>query len=167
VTLPAHGQLTLSASGGFSYTPVLNYAGPDVFTYKANDGTTDGNVATVTIQIAQVNDPPITEADAFTAVLNQPLDVPAPGVLRNDHDVEVEDTVPLHAQLVTGPTHGQLTLRADGRSLRAGPDYLGNGSFTTPPSTTRRRQHQHRDADDAIKAVTHAIVGGTTVRPAP
>ncbi|HMC69627.1 MAG TPA: Ig-like domain-containing protein, partial [Mycobacteriales bacterium] len=131
VTLPAHGQLTLSASGGFSYVPVLNYAGPDVFTYKANDGTSDGNVATVTIQILQVNDPPITEADTFTAVLNQTLDVPAPGVLRNDHDVEVEDTVPMHAQLVSGTTHGQLIFRPDG-SFSYVPDanYLGIDSFT-------------------------------------
>ena len=29
VTLPAHGMLTLSANGGFTYTPNLNYAGPD------------------------------------------------------------------------------------------------------------------------------------------
>ena len=36
VTLPAHGQLALGANGGFSYTPVANYAGPDSFTYRAS-----------------------------------------------------------------------------------------------------------------------------------
>src|SRR5262249_56616399 len=41
VTGPAHGTLTLSTNGGFTYTPSLNYNGPDSFTYKANDGQAD------------------------------------------------------------------------------------------------------------------------------
>ena len=39
--------LTLNADGSFTYTPAANYNGPDSFTYKANDGTADSNVATV------------------------------------------------------------------------------------------------------------------------
>jgi hypothetical protein len=39
VTGPAHGTLTLNASGSFSYTPASNYNGPDSFTYRASDGT--------------------------------------------------------------------------------------------------------------------------------
>src|SRR4029077_14734326 len=114
VTLPVHGQLALTSDGSFTYTPNPNYAGPDAFQYKASDGPSLSNAATVSIAVAQVNDPPVTEADAYTAVLNSPLDVAAPGVLANDHDIEVEDTAPLHAQLVTGPAHGQLTFNADG-----------------------------------------------------
>ncbi|MEO8681505.1 MAG: Ig-like domain-containing protein, partial [Vicinamibacterales bacterium] len=131
VTLPAHGMLTLGANGGFSYTPALNYAGPDAFTYRANDGTENGNIATAQILVNQVNDPPFTEADAFIAMLDQPLDVPAPGVLANDHDVEVEDTAPMHTQLVSGTSHGQLTLRSDG-SFTYVPDanFLGTDEFT-------------------------------------
>ena len=48
VTGPAHGTLTLNADGSFTYTPAANYNGTDSFTYKANDGTLDSNVATVT-----------------------------------------------------------------------------------------------------------------------
>src|SRR5262249_44329418 len=36
VTGPAHGTLTLNSDGSFTYTPALNYNGPDSFTYKAN-----------------------------------------------------------------------------------------------------------------------------------
>jgi hypothetical protein len=43
VTGPAHGTLTLNANGSFTYTPDANYNGADSFTYKANDGTADGN----------------------------------------------------------------------------------------------------------------------------
>src|SRR4029077_12161716 len=101
------------------------------FQYKASDGPSLSNAATVSIAVAQVNDPPVTEADAYTAVLNSPLDVAAPGVLANDHDIEVEDTAPLHAQLVTGPAHGQLTFNADGSfSYVPEPSYLGSDAFT-------------------------------------
>ena len=47
MTLPAHGQLALSANGGFSYTPALNYAGPDSFSYRAFDGTAYSHNAVV------------------------------------------------------------------------------------------------------------------------
>ena len=47
VTGPSHGTLTLNPSGGFTYAPASNYNGPDSFTYTANDGTNESNVATV------------------------------------------------------------------------------------------------------------------------
>src|SRR5213076_2798618 len=57
---PVHGTLTLNSNGGFSYTPALNYNGPDTFTYKANDGQADSAPATVSITVTPVNDPPGT-----------------------------------------------------------------------------------------------------------
>jgi uncharacterized delta-60 repeat protein len=54
VSDPAHGTLTLNADGTFSYTPNANYTGIDTFTYKANDGSLDSNVATVTLTITPV-----------------------------------------------------------------------------------------------------------------
>ncbi|MEN6546729.1 MAG: Ig-like domain-containing protein, partial [Armatimonadia bacterium] len=56
VTDPAHGSLTLNSDGSFAYTPTTDYVGDDTFTYKANDGALDSNVATVTIHVA--NDAP-------------------------------------------------------------------------------------------------------------
>jgi VCBS repeat-containing protein len=58
VSEPAHGTLTLSANGSFTYTPAANYNGADSFTYKANDGGLDSNVATVYITVNAVNDVP-------------------------------------------------------------------------------------------------------------
>jgi uncharacterized repeat protein (TIGR01451 family) len=51
VSGPAHGTLTLNVNGSFTYTPDTDYVGSDSFTYQANDGTTSGNIATVTISI--------------------------------------------------------------------------------------------------------------------
>src|SRR2546429_3378757 len=63
---PTHGTLTLTADGGFTYTPAANYNGPDSFTYKANDGSLDSNVATVLITVTAVNDAPVASDQAVT-----------------------------------------------------------------------------------------------------
>jgi hypothetical protein len=51
VSGPAHGTLTLNANGSFTYTPTTGYIGADSFTYKANDGTANSNVATVNLTV--------------------------------------------------------------------------------------------------------------------
>ncbi|MEA2422358.1 MAG: large repetitive protein, partial [Thermoleophilaceae bacterium] len=56
VTGPSHGNLTFNSNGSYSYTPAANYNGPDSFTYKANDGAADSNIATVNITVTAVND---------------------------------------------------------------------------------------------------------------
>ena len=48
---PEHGTLSLNSDGSFSYTPDAVFTGTDSFTYKANDGTVDSNIATVTIEV--------------------------------------------------------------------------------------------------------------------
>jgi VCBS repeat-containing protein len=55
---PAHGALTLNADGSFTYTPDADFNGPDSFTYRANDGALDGNVATVALTVTAENDEP-------------------------------------------------------------------------------------------------------------
>jgi hypothetical protein len=51
---PTHGTLTFNDDGSFSYTPAATFNGSDSFTYKASDGTADGNVATVSIRVNAV-----------------------------------------------------------------------------------------------------------------
>lgn len=60
---PVSGTLALDANGSFTYTPVPGFNGSVTFTYKANDGFQDSNnVATVTITVDAVNDPPTANA---------------------------------------------------------------------------------------------------------
>jgi VCBS repeat-containing protein len=128
VSGPTHGTLTLNANGSVSYTPAANYNGPDSFTYKANDGTVDSNVATVSITVNAVNDAPVAVNDGYSANEDTALTVPAPGVLGNDTDVESD---PLTAILVSGPTHGTLTLNANGSfTYTPAANYNGPDSFT-------------------------------------
>jgi len=65
---PAHGTLTLAANGNFTYQPEPNYFGPDSFTYRASDGTTQSNPATVQITVLPVADTPLAPtADVYIA----------------------------------------------------------------------------------------------------
>ena len=54
---PAHGQLTFKADGSFDYVPEPGFEGTDSFTYVANDGAADSNIATVSINVAAQPDP--------------------------------------------------------------------------------------------------------------
>src|SRR5512132_429023 len=70
VAPPSHGSLgpisnNLCAPGSpnsdtasVTYSPAGDYNGPDSFTYRANDGALNSNVATVTITVNPVNDVP-------------------------------------------------------------------------------------------------------------
>src|SRR5439155_15347512 len=66
VSGPSHGNLSLNANGSFTYTPTANFNGTDSFTYKANDGALDSNVATVVIAVAAVNDAPVAQNNRYT-----------------------------------------------------------------------------------------------------
>jgi len=54
VSNPSKGSLGNVSGTDVIYTPNANWNGIDTFTYKANDGALDSNVATVTIDIANV-----------------------------------------------------------------------------------------------------------------
>jgi subtilisin-like proprotein convertase family protein len=50
-TPPANGSLILNPDGSFTYTPDAGFEGQDSFTYYANDGFEDSNLALVTINV--------------------------------------------------------------------------------------------------------------------
>ena len=66
VAAPTHGTLTLNPDGSFDYTPAANYNGSDSFTFKANDGAADSNVATFAFTVTPVNDAPVAQGQNLT-----------------------------------------------------------------------------------------------------
>lgn len=54
---PAHGTVSLSTDGSFTYTPTAGFAGIDRFLYVGNDGTQDSNVGCVTVNVCQPHMP--------------------------------------------------------------------------------------------------------------
>lgn len=57
---PAHGTLTFTADGGFTYAPNAGFVGSDSFTYRATDGERLSELATVVINVTP---PPFMAAD--------------------------------------------------------------------------------------------------------
>lgn len=62
---PTNGQLVLNANGSFTYDPDDGFVGSDSFTYRANDGVSESNLSTVTLQVNLSNEavPDFTLAD--------------------------------------------------------------------------------------------------------
>ena len=129
VTDPTLGVVTLGSDGSFTYTPNANAHGTDSFTYKANDGSADSNIATVTITVTPVNDAPVAGDDGpYQALQDQNFTLTQPGVLADDSDVEGGA---LAAGNASDPANGTVTLNPDG-SFSYTPDngYVGPDSFT-------------------------------------
>jgi len=125
---PANGTLTLNSNGSFTYVHNGTNTFFDSFTYKANDGTNDGNTVNVNITISATNNAPIAQNDTYTVAHNGTTMIAAPGVLNNDTDLNSD---PITAIIVTGPVHGTLTLNSNGSFT-----YINNGGSATSDSFT-------------------------------
>ncbi len=119
-----HGHVVISAGGAFTYTPNANYNGADSFSFKANDGQVDSNVAAVTLTIAAVNDAPVSGNGS--ASINE--DTPLAGALPTASDVEGD---PIVYALAGAAAHGAAVVNADGTfSYTPNPNYNGPDSFS-------------------------------------
>ena len=124
----SNGTLTFNANGSFTYIPTANFNGSDAFTYRASDGTLPSNLATVAITVSAANDAPTAADDAYTTAEDTALTVDAPGVLVNDNDPDGDS---LHTVVESAPSHGTLTLDADGSfTYTPASDYSGSDAFT-------------------------------------
>jgi VCBS repeat-containing protein len=123
-----HGTLTLNSDGSFTYDPDPDYYGTDSFTYQAYDGEDYSNLATVTIDVASVNDPPVAVDDVAETVVDTPVDIP---VTDNDYDIDgtidtstvTIQTDASHGSTSVDPVTGVVTYTPD-------PGYIGSDSFT-------------------------------------
>ena len=123
VAQPTHGSLSAVAGYRVTYTPAANYFGTDSFTFKANDGTSDSNTATVSITVTPDNDPPVaqnqsveTEEDTAKIITLVATDV---------------DSTTLTYSIVAQPSHGSLSpVGGDKVVYTPAPNYFGSDSFT-------------------------------------
>ncbi|HOX38346.1 MAG TPA: FG-GAP-like repeat-containing protein [Candidatus Brocadiia bacterium] len=127
VANPAHGTLNLGSpdnDNAVTYIPAADFFGTDTFTFMANDGTADSNIATVTITVAPVNDAP-TASDT-TASTRADIAV---GVILPAADI---DNAPgdLTYALATPPAHGTVTITGNSATYTPNPAFFGDDSFT-------------------------------------
>ncbi|MBV1709605.1 MAG: tandem-95 repeat protein, partial [Erysipelothrix sp.] len=136
-----NGSLTFNADGTYTYTHNGSETTSDSFTFKVNDGDLDSNVATVSIEINPVNDPPVANDDSFTT--NEG------GI--HSHFVTGSDpeSDELEFILISGPVNGILTFNSDGTYT-----YTHNGSETTSDSFTFKVNDGELDSNVATVTIT-------------
>ena len=97
-------------------------------TWTVYDGTDYSAPQTSTITVTGVNDAPVAVNDSYATDEETALTVAGPGVLANDTDVDGDS---LSALLLTGPSHGTVTLNANGSfTYTPTANYNGADSFT-------------------------------------
>ena len=127
VTNPANGTASI-AGGLILYVPDSGFTGTDTFSYSVSDGQGGSDSASVVITVRLPGNQPVAADDFYNLGAENTLTVAAPGVLGND--VSPGGTS-LQAVLKSEPTHGTLTLNADGSftyTPQAG--YIGADQFT-------------------------------------
>ncbi|KKU31339.1 MAG: FG-GAP repeat protein [Candidatus Amesbacteria bacterium GW2011_GWC1_46_24] len=121
VSQPSNGAVT--HIGNIStYTPNENFNGYDSFTFKANDGIADSNVATISITVTPVSDTPVAQNASYSVDEDNNL-----AVTLGASDVD-GDT--LTYSIVTSTLNGQVNLTGNSVDYIPGDNYFGRDSFT-------------------------------------
>lgn len=121
VTPPAKGALTGTVPN-LTYTPSKDFNGSDSFTFKTNDGKLDSALATITITVRPVNDPPVATPQQVTTDEDTPIAIKLTGT-----DVDGDA---LTFIVVTPPAKGALSGMAPNLTYTPNKDYNGADSFT-------------------------------------
>jgi VCBS repeat-containing protein len=102
-----------------------------------------------------VNDAPVANNDSYATNEDTTLTIAAPGVLANDTDVDGNS---LTAALVTGPSHGTLTLNANGSFT-----YTPTLNYNGPDSFTYKANDGNLDSNTATVSITVNTVNDAPV----
>jgi hypothetical protein len=102
--------------------PNAEFNGSDSFTFKANDGLVDSDVATVSITVTAVNDPPVADDQAVTTAEDTSVAIT---LTASDADGD-----PLTYSIVTPPANGTLSGTAPNLTYAPNANYNGTDSFT-------------------------------------
>ncbi|MCK9593467.1 MAG: Ig-like domain-containing protein, partial [Methanoregula sp.] len=139
ITDPAHGTLTLNADGSFEYIPSPSWYGTDTFTYKANDGILDSNIATVTITINEVYEAPVADFTSTPSGLTVQFTSLFTGDwsscawdFENDGIVDSSDPNPSHTYPSAGTFTVKLTVTGPGGSDDQLSEITLNGPIDPP-----------------------------------
>jgi hypothetical protein len=125
---PAHGTLS-GTTPNLTYTPGVNYTGPDTFQFTATDLTTGltSSAATVSLIVAQV---PAATGQAVTVGENTAKGITLTGVAPNGD--------PLSFTVTAAPAHGTLSGTTPSLTYAPATSYTGFDSFrfTVTDTTT-------------------------------
>ncbi|WP_329045946.1 Ig-like domain-containing protein [Pseudomonas aeruginosa] len=154
---PTAAQGAASISGNkLSFTPAANWNGTAKVTYQATDSHgAKSNVATLTITVTPVNDPPAVD----DLTLTTPEDTPA-SITLPVHDVDLSFEGDSHTFAVVTPPeeeHGVASIVGNVLSFTPSQDWNGTLTFT----------YQATDSHGAVSNVGKITVTVTPVNDAP
>jgi VCBS repeat-containing protein len=168
VTQTAHGTVTVNGDGSFSYTPNANYNGPDSFTFKANDGFADSNIATENLTVNAVNDAPAAANGSSSGNENT--------VITGTLVATDIDSASLTFSRVAQAAHGTVTVNANGSfSYTPNAGYSGTDSFTfkandgaldsnvATENLTIKANHAPVAANGSASGDENTVINGTLV----
>ncbi|MEQ1814590.1 MAG: tandem-95 repeat protein, partial [Candidatus Nitrotoga sp.] len=125
------GTVLLNANGTVTFTPTANFSGAASFSYTASDGqgaNATSNSATVTVNVAAVNDAPVATADTLTATEDTAITYTAAQLTGNDTDA---DSNPLTLTGVASGSGGTVLLNANGTvTFTPNANFSGAASFS-------------------------------------
>ena len=150
VSNPSHGTLDLLLNGGFRYTPNPRFFGSDSFTYRANDGASDSNVATVTITVVHVNHAPVAA--------NQTLQLNEDGSVTFALNASDVDGDTLTFDVVAAPRNGTLSGNAPNLTYRPNAGFYGQDSLSFVASDGQSVSN-HATVTFDVAHVNHAPLG--------
>ena len=150
VTQALHGIAVVNADGTYTYTPVLDYNGPDTFSYQICDIDGDCDQAVVSITVSLTDDVPVAVDDSFTT----------------DEDIQISSTLSGNDtpsgdggnvwSLVTQSLHGTAVVNANGTfTYTPAANYNGTDTFTYRLCDT------DSDCDEATVTITITAVDDT------
>jgi|688.fasta_scaffold00410_1 cyclophilin family peptidyl-prolyl cis-trans isomerase len=131
-TPTAGGTVTIAPDGrSLRFTPAANFSGAGTFTYTAANAQGLSQVATVTVQLTEVNDPPNAVDDIVEVIQNSSQNVLS--VLTNDtqgNDTGVVETLAV-TNVGTGSAGGTIQIGSSGANIRYTPatGFVGTETF--------------------------------------
>jgi len=114
-----------------TYTPAPDFNGLDTFSYFVTDGLDSSNMATVTVTVNAVDDPPVCTDVSLNTETDTPLAISVDDDLLSTCTDPEGDTITLDS--TTQPTQPGSTLSDDGAgtlTYTPAPDFNGQDSFT-------------------------------------
>jgi serine protease AprX len=120
--------MSIGSGGLISWIPNASQAGANTVQIRVTDPTGLNVFQNFSINVTSSNRPPVASGDSYSVANGASLNVPAPGVLANDSD---PDGNAISAVLKTAPSHGSLTLNANGSfAYTPTAGYSGADSFS-------------------------------------
>ena len=122
VSAPSNGTATVNADKSITYVHDGSAATMDSFTYKLNDGVSDSNIATVTIDVTVLNNPPIAMNHSVSTLVNEPVQI---DLLPLASDVDGDELF----YEVQAAEHGTVSLNGTTATYTPPLDFAGVDTF--------------------------------------